>query len=152
LENQLVDAYAAIPQPSLAQLDSQDTYTDEAPSMFVCPITASVMQDPVIASDGNSYELSALQLYFSKKSNERRVSSPITRGNLDRTVYRNNNLRVLINEWIEKEGGTPMPPVRERTKILLKQGDAYVPDEEEGDEEEFQDISGADDVINDPNY
>merc|ERR1712167_477382 len=37
----------------------------ECPAEFECPITLDVMQDPVIAADGHSYERQALLEWFS---------------------------------------------------------------------------------------
>ncbi|KAG2486634.1 hypothetical protein HYH03_014690 [Edaphochlamys debaryana] len=40
------------------------------PPKYVCPITMSVMDDPVTAADGNSYERSALEMWFELGNDE----------------------------------------------------------------------------------
>ena len=56
------------------------------------------MKDPVIASDGNTYERSSLEYLFKKKEN---TNSPLTREILDKKVLiPNNNLKKLINDLL----------------------------------------------------
>ena len=54
----------------------------EVPNEFKCPITCDVMRQPVVASDGHSYEEEALKLFF-KKGNGK---SPLTRQKLDKSI------------------------------------------------------------------
>ena len=51
----------------------------ETPDEFLCPITYEVMRDPVVASDGHSYERAAIEHYHAQ---EGRRTSPLT---LERT-------------------------------------------------------------------
>jgi hypothetical protein len=69
------------------------------PDDFVCPITCSTMEDPVVASDGHSYERSAMQ-DFLQRGNGR---SPLTREPLDPGVLiPNHNLKRRIREHGEE--------------------------------------------------
>lgn len=51
--------------------------TESFPSTFYCPITTSIMTDPVIDIDGNSFEKSAITEWILKNG-----TSPITRRNM----------------------------------------------------------------------
>ena len=62
------------------------------PAEFNCPITFDVMVDPVVASDGHSYERTAIQAVLDS-ANPR---SPLTRAVLSRTLHPNVNLRQRI--------------------------------------------------------
>ena len=46
---------------------------DSLPDEFTCPISFELMEDPVIAADGHTYERRAIAAWF-----ERRRTSPIT--------------------------------------------------------------------------
>jgi hypothetical protein len=64
------------------------------PNEYHCPITREVMKDPVVASDGYTYERKGISKWL-----EHKVSSPLT--NLDlksRILYENKVLRTLIRE------------------------------------------------------
>jgi hypothetical protein len=65
------------------------------PDGFTCPVTLEVMQDPVVASDGHSYERSSLVRIL-----ESTGVSPLTRENLNgRIVVPNINLRKRIRDY-----------------------------------------------------
>ena len=68
------------------------------PNEFKCPITCDVMRQPVVASDGHSYEHEALKLFFQKGNGK----SPLTRQKLDRNVMLPNiNLKKRIREYAD---------------------------------------------------
>ena len=70
---------------------------DEPPDAFVCPITFEVMIDPVIASDGYTYERHAIVHWVHKK---RKKTSPTTNADLESFgLIPNYNLRSQISEW-----------------------------------------------------
>jgi hypothetical protein len=66
----------------------------EMPSGYICPITYDVMQDPVMAVDGHTYERSAVSLWFSTNR-----TSPLTGAWLWSTeLLPNITLRKLIQD------------------------------------------------------
>ena len=69
--------------------------TSHLPSSIFCPITKMPMQDPVIASDGNSYERKSIFEWFHKN----RIS-PISGVKLDYFFVPNHALRSTISELI----------------------------------------------------
>lgn len=74
----------------------RDTSIDE--NDLMCPITNELMKDPVIASDGNSYERSAIQKWF--KSGKR--TSPLTNEPLvSQKLFPNHRLKSMIQSHIK---------------------------------------------------
>lgn len=68
------------------------------PTEFKCPITQDLMMDPVIASDGHSYEKKALQSFLSRGNR----TSPLTREKLDhKIVISNMNLKKRIRDYAD---------------------------------------------------
>jgi Mg-chelatase subunit ChlD len=71
---------------------------------FLCPITQAVMTDPVIGSDGITYERSAIEQWFAIGH----TTSPVTRAPMtSQSLVPNYALKALI-----EEGGVPAPPVQ----------------------------------------
>ena len=66
----------------------------EIPDEYCCPISKEIMQDPVIASDGNTYERSAITTWL-----ERSSTSPLTRQPLEQALFPNHNLKKLVAQW-----------------------------------------------------
>lgn len=66
------------------------------PSEFSCPITMDVMCDPVVASDGFSYERSAIESHLARAG---RAKSPMTRAVLSKTLVENVNLQKRIRQY-----------------------------------------------------
>ena len=65
------------------------------PYAFVCPITCDVMERPVVAADGHSYELEAITRWL-----ESRNTSPLSNARLHNTaLVPNVALRNAIEEW-----------------------------------------------------
>ena len=65
------------------------------PSQFMCPITYSLMMDPVIGSDGQTYERSAITNWLSANH-----TSPMTRQHMDvRALVPNIALRESIEQY-----------------------------------------------------
>ena len=72
----------------------------EPPDEYLCPITQELMHDPVIASDGHTYERGAIERWFSK-----RVVSPKTGSALETSaLFPNHVMRRQIIEWQEALG------------------------------------------------
>ncbi|XP_063789746.1 WD repeat, SAM and U-box domain-containing protein 1 [Pseudophryne corroboree] len=68
------------------------------PDEFLCPITWEIMQDPVIASDGYSYERKAIENWI---STEKRTS-PMTNLQLENLLLTpNRTLKMALNRWLE---------------------------------------------------
>ncbi|KAH7577941.1 hypothetical protein JRO89_XS01G0318700 [Xanthoceras sorbifolium] len=68
------------------------------PSYFICPVLLEVMQDPVVAADGYTYEAEALKGWLESGHN----TSPITNLQLPhRHFVPNHSLRSAIQEWLQ---------------------------------------------------
>ena len=80
------------------------------PHAFMCPITCDVMDRPVVAADGHSYELEAITQWLESHS-----TSPLTNARLHTTVLIPNvALRKAIDEW---RAAQPMPIDPERLEL-----------------------------------
>jgi len=66
---------------------------------FVCPITYEVFRDPAVASDGFTYERSAIDKWLRENSNSPKNGLP-----MDRVLLPNINMKKLIQDLIH-EGG-----------------------------------------------
>uniref|UniRef100_A0A9L0IQF7 WD repeat, SAM and U-box domain-containing protein 1 n=1 Tax=Equus asinus TaxID=9793 RepID=A0A9L0IQF7_EQUAS len=74
------------------------TLSSGVPDEFICPITRELMKEPVIASDGYSYEKEAMENWISKKKR----TSPMTNLVLPSVVLiPNRTLKMAINRWLE---------------------------------------------------
>lgn len=72
-----------------------------APDDFFCPITQELMQDPVIAQDGHTYERSAIESWFQHGSG----LSPMTNQPLPNdSIIPNFNLKSQISSWKAENG------------------------------------------------
>ena len=70
----------------------------EPPDAFVCPITQELMDEPVMAFDGHTYERRAIERWF-----KRRQTSPKTGEQLANAVLLPNHaMRGQIIEWREQ--------------------------------------------------
>ncbi|XP_003405882.1 WD repeat, SAM and U-box domain-containing protein 1 isoform X1 [Loxodonta africana] len=68
------------------------------PDEFICPITRELMKEPVIASDGYSYEKEAMENWIGKKKR----TSPMTNLILPSVVLTpNRTLKMAIDRWLE---------------------------------------------------
>ena len=91
----------------------------ETPDEFTCPITYEVMADPVVASDGHSYERAAIEHYYAQEGNR---NSPLTRAPLE--LDGGGRLRLFPNHALRKriEDYEPeMESVAERAAALAEQ-------------------------------
>nr|XP_027108353.1 U-box domain-containing protein 33-like isoform X2 [Coffea arabica] len=71
----------------------------QMPSYFICPIFQEVMQDPVVAADGYTYEAEALKGWLDSDHD----TSPMTNLKLaHRNLVQNHALRSAIQEWLQK--------------------------------------------------
>jgi hypothetical protein len=70
---------------------------DEIPKEFLCPITGEIVIDPVITSDGITFEKKAIELWLENNDN-----SPVTGKLLDSKIYLSNfALKQLIRDYVE---------------------------------------------------
>jgi len=67
------------------------------PDNFICPITQSVMTDPVIGEDGITYERSAITHWL-----ESHNTSPVTRGIMSSHLIPNIALRNTIQDYLKQ--------------------------------------------------
>jgi len=93
-------------QAALELSDVNDSgNTDESPSnkwhhppSFYCPISQQCMHDPVVLSDGHSYERRYIERWLSEKS-----TSPVNGLQLDHlAVFPNHSLRNAIEEYFQQ--------------------------------------------------
>lgn len=75
-----------------------DPSEDPAAEDFICPITHEIMDDPVVADDGRSYERKALETW--KKTNN---TCPMNRNLPITQMLPNTNLKILINKYVEEK-------------------------------------------------
>ena len=68
-----------------------------APDAFVCPITSEVMDWPVVAEDGHSYERAAIAEWLA-----RNARSPLTNAPMGHGLVPNVTLRKAIAEWRDR--------------------------------------------------
>jgi hypothetical protein len=66
----------------------------QAPDAFTCAITRDIMEDPVVAADGHSYERVAITHWLSRSRR-----SPMTNEPMDTELVPNIALRKAIGEW-----------------------------------------------------
>ncbi len=67
------------------------------PDNFICPITQSIMVDPVICDDGITYERSAITQWLSSNN-----TSPVTRGYISSNLIFNLALRNTIQDYLKQ--------------------------------------------------
>lgn len=64
---------------------------------FMCPITYELMREPVVASDGHTYEKSAIEKWLKSHQISPRNGEPISA-----TTISNINLKKLIQDMIDE--------------------------------------------------
>ena len=87
---------------------------DSPPTEFICPISLDIMDDPVVASDGFSYERTAIAEQIRRAGYGQAARSPMTQQPLSTTLVTNQVLKNQIVEWKDQHGivtqSTPTPP------------------------------------------
>ena len=103
---------AATP-PAVATATNDDSEKGP-PDDLICPITSDLMKDPVVASDGHTYERKAIEdLIQTAKANGKSTKSPVTNQVLRSTdVHPNKMAKRLCQEWV-KSHKKPAPPSRD---------------------------------------
>jgi hypothetical protein len=89
-----LSTFMSIVSPLCAAADGGPEISAQRPHAHLCPITQEVMRDPVVASDGFSYERTSILWWINTYH-----TSPMTRGELSSAVYPNQVLRTMISEW-----------------------------------------------------
>ena len=86
------------PQQRLPQSLSPPPPTVKYKDMFICSITQDVMEDPVFAADGYTYERVAIETWLKNHNTSPNTNQPLAHKNL----VPNHNLRSMILEWKQK--------------------------------------------------
>ena len=68
------------------------------PKEFVCPITQELMEDPVVTSDGHTYERGAVTMWLEQHNSSPLTGEPLAHANFVPNVA----LRSLIHEYMEQ--------------------------------------------------
>lgn len=75
---------------------------EDVPEAFICPISQTLMEDPYVDSDGNSFEKMCILDWLSIKG-----VSPITRNPMTAdSVFPNRALKSMIEDWKKQTGIT----------------------------------------------
>lgn len=86
-------------------IKTENSVDNNIPSEYKCPITLELMNDPVVADDGFSYERDKILLWFGTKTF---IRSPATGYQLrSRKLTPNYNLRALIDRYRHENGLKP---------------------------------------------
>jgi len=93
---------------------------DDDPEEFLCPITQDVMEDPVIAEDGHTYERTAIVTWVEKHG-----TSPITTDPINKNILITNRvLKSQIDAYLEKKNPDKKPkekkPKEKRERPQIK--------------------------------
>ena len=88
---------------------------------MVCPITHSLMYDPVVARDGHSYENFAIRQWFAGFTGDGPLTSPLTGLEIGAGLVPNHNLRMGIERAVEVAApaytGAPAPTPAEGEQL-----------------------------------
>ena len=88
------------------------------PQSFICPITCDMMEQPVVAADGHSYDRPAIEQWLVAHG-----TSPLTNAPLPHTeVVPNQALRHAMDEWREKQPMAIDPECLSLSERLLGMG------------------------------
>ena len=77
---------------------------------YVCPITHEVPKDPVVASDGYTYERVAIEAWLLRGEVDDKYTSPITREDIEQKVYPNRLARALQSSDKEEKSTKEVHP------------------------------------------
>lgn len=89
--------------------EDEDAELHERLLPLTCPITLEVMNDPVVASDGHSYERHAIRNFITRTTaTGKQLNSPVTGGPLTtEELFSNHLARSLICKAAESNGFVP---------------------------------------------
>ena len=94
-----------------------ETFDEDIPELFLCPITSGIMKEPIIASDGNTYEKSAILLWIENlKNNKDDIISPFDRTPMTENFIENRLVKNIILEWLKENDS-----LRKENKFLKEE-------------------------------
>jgi len=76
----------------------KNSYKNDVPNEFLCPITEEILVDPVMTCDGHTYERKAIEAWLSNHNNSPVTNLPLTNKNLMPNVV----LKNLIKSFQKK--------------------------------------------------
>ena len=85
----------------------------DAPEDLLCPITQELLVEPVVASDGHTYERCAIERVINDKKQRK---SPMTRETLAVEVYTNLHARAQVDRLLE--GAESVSKIKAARQIL----------------------------------
>jgi hypothetical protein len=74
--------------------------TESIPDDFICPMSKDIMREPVVTSDGHTYEREYICKWFNMKGTSPTVATPLLP-----IAFRNVSMQGNILEWVGKMGG-----------------------------------------------
>lgn len=81
------------------------------PHDFRCPITGELMEDPVVAEDGRSYERELIRQWFAQCTVQGTpITSPITREEIGSRLVSNRALKQSLAQLLEQQQQQQQPP------------------------------------------
>jgi len=108
---------------------------------FCCPITRSLMSDPVLAGDGHTYDRTAIERWLRSHKTSPKNNDPLPH----QMVVPNHNLKRLLEDML-KEGGKGLYCVDEDFDEEEMKGDVRI----ELVKQKVSDAQGMSDALNEP--
>jgi hypothetical protein len=90
------------------QAAARQHHPSEPPAHLLCPITQQLMEHPVVAADGHTYERAAMEAWL--RSERARGRSPLTNMPLEHTrLVTNYAVKAALEEWAlqQQQRGDP---------------------------------------------
>jgi len=84
--------------PALPSIISKDPSVPEIPQYFLCPITHEIMDDPVVACDGYTYEREAMKKWIGLQKTSPMTGAPLINDSLTPNFV----LKSMWKDWAEK--------------------------------------------------
>ena len=75
---------------------------DDVPAAFLCGLTRKLMQYPVVAQDGISYEHFALEQHIARAKEVGQPLVSLATGKMGEMSLPNHLLRTQIKDWVEE--------------------------------------------------
>jgi hypothetical protein len=102
-KNPLLQRSTAAPAQSVADEGLDASTDDETPGAFLCPITYDIMSNPVVCSDGHTYERLAIEKWLEKKQTSPMTSEELT----SKTLTPNFAMKSMIEMYKQKKKRKP---------------------------------------------